>query len=248
MNINNNHTIAILAFNNHQLTIDNIKMLLNDGYKNIFLFDNGSYPSFKAYANQYELRYYREKENIYVNPAWNKIFDMVNTKYLTLLNNDCYILSKNYFNDIVCHMDNNNIVLSSCKTLNKNKTTIQKIKFYKKMYNFFHNKDLKFTTKARRQGWIMTLNLNEYKKCDYLIPNYLKIWYGDDWIWSQIIKHNRQYAIYTNRYALHLRNKTLLKKEIQSVLNRDKDMMKKNGKEWVEESIYMKSRLFNRYV
>ena len=248
MDINNSHTIAILAFNNHQLTIDNIEILLNDGYKNIFLFDNGSEPSFQSIADKYSLKYYREKENIYVNPAWNKIFNMVSTKYLTLLNNDCYVLSKNYFYDIVLHMDNDNIILSSCKTLNKKKITLQKIKLYKKIYNFFYKANLKYANNGRRQGWLMTLNLDEYKKLNYLIPEYIKIWYGDDWIWSQIIKNKRKYAIYKNRYALHLRNKTLFKKEIQSILNKDKEMMKKKGIEWVEKSIYVKSRLFNRYI
>ncbi len=42
------HTIALLAYNNHELTLKNIQHLINNGYKNnILLFDNGSSPSFK---------------------------------------------------------------------------------------------------------------------------------------------------------------------------------------------------------
>tara|TARA_B100000401_G_scaffold438337_1_gene386489 strand:- start:3912 stop:4658 length:747 start_codon:yes stop_codon:yes gene_type:complete len=244
----NQHTIAILAYNNHEITINNIEMLINDGNKNILLFDNGSEPSFEDFAKQKKLIYHRESKNIYVNPAWNKIFNMVSTKYLTLLNNDCYVLSKNYFHEILLHMDNDNIILSSCKTLNKKKIKIQNIKLYKKIYNYFYKKQLKYSIKARRQGWLMTLNLEEYKKLNYLIPNYIKIWYGDDWIWSQIIKNNRKYVVYKNRYALHLRNKTLSNSNIQNILNKDKKNMEEKGKDWVEKSIYIKSRLFNRYV
>ena len=45
---NLSHTIAILAYNNHELTLKNIQHLINNGYKeNILLFDNGSNPSLK---------------------------------------------------------------------------------------------------------------------------------------------------------------------------------------------------------
>ena len=109
----NNHTIVILAFNNHILTMNNIEYLIKNGYeRNIFLFDNGSSPSFIEYIKKYNISYHREEKNIYVNPAWNKIFNMVKTKYITLLNNDCFIISKNYFNQIIQHMDSNDIVLS----------------------------------------------------------------------------------------------------------------------------------------
>ena len=223
-------------------------MLIDDGNTNILLFDNGSSPSYKDFASKNKINYYREKQNIYVNPAWNKIFDLVKTKYLTLLNNDCYILSNNYFNDILLHMEKNNIILSSCKTLNKKTIDLKKIKFYKKVYNVFSLRNLSYNNKARRQGWLMTLNLLEYKKLNYYIPNYLKIWYGDDWIWSQIIKNKKKYVVYKNRYALHLRNKTLINKDIQLVLNKDKKMMNKNSEKWIEKIIYVKTRLFNRYV
>ena len=157
-------------------------------------------------------------------------------------------LSNNYFGDILSHMDKEDIILSSCKTLNKKNVKPKRILYYKKLYNFICKNNLKFYTQARRQGWLMTLNLKEYKKLSYQIPNYIKIWYGDDWIWSQIIKNNKKYVIYKNRYALHLRNKTLMKKEIQSVLNKDKEMMNENGKKWIEKNIYKKTKLFNRYV
>ena len=87
------HTIAILAYNNHELTQKNIQHLINSGYKNnILLFDNGSDPSYEKYANKYEIRYQRVDLNIYVNPAWNIIFNQETCNYLTLLNNDCFIL------------------------------------------------------------------------------------------------------------------------------------------------------------
>ena len=99
---NLSHTIGILAYNNHDLTIKNVEHLISLGYRgNILLLDNGSVPTYEKSIQKYKIRYLRETKNIYVNPAWNKIFQMENCNYLTLLNNDCFILSKSYFENIL---------------------------------------------------------------------------------------------------------------------------------------------------
>ena len=116
---NLSHTIAILAYNNHALTLKNVEHLISLGYReNILLFDNGSDPSYEMNAKKLEIRYQRESENIFVNPAWNIILKQENSDYLTLLNNDCFVLSSNYFTDVLNHMKNNNIGITSCKTKN----------------------------------------------------------------------------------------------------------------------------------
>ena len=78
----------------------------------------------------------------------------------------------------------------------------------------------------------MTLNLDIYKSLDYKIPNYLKLWYGDDWIWSQIMKNNLRYAIYTNRYALHIRSSSSSK--FMNIIEEDIINIEKEGK-WFSE-------------
>ena len=99
---NLSHTIAILAYNNHDLTLKNVEHLISLGYrKNILLFDNGSNPTYEPNAHELEIRYQRESENVFVNPAWNIIINQENCNYLTLLNNDCFILSPNYFKDVL---------------------------------------------------------------------------------------------------------------------------------------------------
>ena len=79
------------------------------------IYDNGSKPSYEHKIEDNNFSYHRNEENIYVNPAWNDIFDLIQTKYLTLLNNDCFIESNGYFNDIINHMEKNDIILSTCK-------------------------------------------------------------------------------------------------------------------------------------
>jgi len=220
----NNHTIAILGFNNHKLTLNAIKQLRKTGCDDPILFyDNGSSPSFKNLLDDQNLIYLRKDKNQFVNPAWNEIFDIVDTKYLTLLNSDCFVESNNYFDDIIPHMKKNNIIISSCKTKN--------VKFYnfiiKYLYQikyrlkFQNKKRLDFTNKSRRQGWLMTINLFIYKSLDYKIPDYLKVWYGDDWIWNQMLLNNLNTAIYTNKYALHVKgtSTSTIPEIIQSDIN-----------------------------
>ena len=244
------HTIAILAYNNHDITLKNIQHLIALGYReNILLFDNGSEPSYEMSAQKYTIRYQREQKNIFVNPAWNKIFKCENCTYLTLLNNDCLILSSNYFKDVLDHMQKNDIGITSCKTKN-----IVQLNKTLKTNNFFYihkeNKKLKFIAKARRQGWLMTLNLNKYKQMDSQIPDYLKLWYGDDWIWGQFIQNEAKYGVYNNRYAIHIRSSTISSDRLKLIVENDNVNLHKYGS-WYKElspKLHVKSRLFNRYI
>jgi len=231
--MNLNHTIAILGFNNHKITLSAIKELRKSGSKDPILFyDNGSQPSFENLITDSNFTYHRKKENTYVNPAWNDIFNMVDSKYVTLLNNDCFIGSHGYFNEVIPHMENNNIVISSCKTKN--------IPFYnafvRSIFNIKYSKlnkaPLKYSPDARRQGWLMTINLDIYKTLDYEIPSYLKVWYGDDWIWSQVILNNLNYAVYTNRYALHVKGST--SSTVSEIVEKDIEGIEKHG-DWYRQ-------------
>ena len=241
----------MLAYNNHDLTLKNIEHLISLGYtKNILLFDNGSNPSFEQISNKLRIRYHQEKINIYVNPAWNYIFQNEECEFLTLLNNDCFLLSSNYFEEILPHMEKNEIGISSCKTKNidkiknNNLNTSRYFYFYKEANNLIYNKS------ARRQGWLMTLNLKIYKSLNYQIPNYLKIWYGDDWIWGQFIKNNINTAIYKNRYAVHIKSSSISSKLMLEIIKEDNSNLKKYG-DWHKEIsplIHKRTRLLSRYV
>ena len=247
---NTKHTIAILAYNNHKLTRKNLNHLIYLGYKNnILLFDNGSNPSYKNISKELKIRYHREEKNIFVNPAWNFIFEKEHCDYLTLLNNDCFILSENYFLEILYHMKKNCIGISSCKT--KNVSSLKK-QLNTCNYFYFHNEkaDLQHVVNARRQGWLMTIDMNIYKTLNYLIPNYLKIWYGDDWIWGQFLLNNYKTTVYKNRYAIHLKSSSLSSKKIQCIIEEDNNNLNKFGNWHTEISplLHKRTRLLSRYV
>ena len=208
----------------------------------IFFYDNGSDPPFHKYLNDKNISYHRKEKNVYVNPAWNEIFNLVNTKYLTLLNNDCFIESPNYFSEIIPHMEKYNIVLSSCKTRNIQSYNSLLRLYYKLLFVWAKNKPLEYSDNARRQGWLMTLNLKVYKSLKYEIPHYLKLWYGDDWIWSQVMKNNFKYAIYTNRYALHIRSSTISK--FTNITDEDSVNLKKYGQWFLNITEEMHSKKY----
>ena len=231
--ITKNHTIAILAFNAHDITMDVLKRTYkNNPDSKILLFDNGSSPSFEKLITNLDIEYYREEKNIYVNPAWNKIFDLTNTSYLTILNNDCFVISKDYFPSAIKYMEENNILLSSCKTMSFKSTKFLKFDTY--LNRFYSYKKINFIENARRQGWLMTLNLNEYKKLNYKIPDYLKIWYGDDWIWGQVRGHKKRAGVFKNYFCGHVKSYSTTNPDIQNIINDDIEALKKNG-DWFQK-------------
>ena len=96
----------------------------------------------------------------------------------------------------------------------------------------------------------MTINLIKYKELDYQIPDYLKLWFGDDWIWGQFLKNKIKTAVYGNQYAVHLKNTTISSKKMQEVVKSDNENLIKFG-EWYRKLsplLHKRTRLFSRYV
>ena len=79
---------------------------------------------------------------------------------------------------------------------------------------------------------------------------YLKLWYGDDWIWSQFIKHNLNTAVYNNRYAVHIKNSSISSEVMQNIIKEDNSNLEKYG-DWhreISSKLHKSTRLFSRYV
>lgn len=237
-----NHTIAILGFNHHHITMKVLNSVMDKNPNcKILFFDNGSTPSYKDLLGP-SIEYVRKPENIYVNPAWNEIFDLCITKYVTLLNNDCLPLRDNYFDGVIQDMECNNLSMTSCKTVDIKTLTKAHIFFFGLWDKWLSLFNLNPVSKAKRQGWLMTLNLEHYKKCDYKIPDELKVWYGDDWIADQIYKNGYKGAIYRNALAIHVKGTSSGSKHIKDVISKDGDQVKKYHIDF-ESSIHANKRL-----
>jgi hypothetical protein len=86
-------------------------------------------------------------------------------------------------------MEDNTLSITSCKTVDIKSLTKAHIFFFGLWDKLLSRFNLNPVEKAKRQGWLMTLNLEHYKQCDYKIPNDLKIWYGDNWIAHPLLKN-----------------------------------------------------------
>ena len=222
-----NHTIAVLGFNHHDITMKVINRVMNKNPNcKVLFFDNGSIPPYKDLLDP-SIEYVRMPKNVYVNPAWNEIFNLCNTKYVTLLNNDCLPLRNNYFESVIKDMEEDNLSISSCKTIDIKALTKAHIFFFGLWDKLLSRFNLNPITKAKRQGWLMTINLEHYKQCDYKIPHDLKVWYGDDWIADQLYKNGFKGATYRNALAIHVKATSSGSKHIKDVIAKDGDIVKK---------------------
>lgn len=221
-----NHTIAVLGYNHHDITMQvlNRVMAKNPNCKVLF-FDNGSIPPFKDLLPNH-VEYIRKPENVYVNPAWNEIFELCDTKYVTLLNNDCLPLRDSYFDNVIQDMEANNLSMTSCKTVDIKALTKARILFYSLWDKLLSQFDMNPVEKAKRQGWLMTLNLEHYKQCNYKIPDELKVWYGDDWIANQLLKNNYKTVVYKNALAIHVQSTSSGSQHIKDVIAKDGEAVK----------------------
>jgi len=222
-----NHTIAILGFNHHQITLDVLYRVIKRNPKcKILFFDNGSNPPFKDMLPK-SVEYIRKEQNIYVNPAWNEILDHVQTKYLTLLNNDCLPLRHHYFEDAIADMEEHNLSITSCKTIDINALTRTRIWLYSQLDKLLSRFNLNPVETARRQGWLMTINVEHYRQCEYKIPQDLLVWYGDDWIAYQLHKNGFKGATYRNTLAIHVQSTSSGSQHIKDIIAQDSDAVKK---------------------
>lgn len=222
-----NHTIAILGFNNHDMTLTVLNRVMDKNPNcKILFFDNGSIPPYKNLLDP-SIEYIHKPENVYVNPAWNEIFDLCNTKYVTLLNNDCLPLRDNYFESVIKDMECNKLSMTSCKTVDIKAFTKVHIFFFELFDKWLSRFNLNPITNTKRQGWLMTINLEDYKQCDYKIPHELKVWYGDDWITDQLYKNGYKDAIYRNALAIHVKGASSASKHIKDVIAKDGIAVKK---------------------
>jgi len=109
-------SIIILNYNKNQDTIDCLKSLKNQTYKNfeILLVDNGSeYISFlalkrelKQFKEDLEIFLIRSKVNLYFAGGNNKALKIAHGKYICLLNNDT-IVSPDFIEKMVDFLENN---------------------------------------------------------------------------------------------------------------------------------------------
>lgn len=161
-------SIILLNYNNNSLTIDCLKSLKNQIYKNfeVILVDNGSkYEIFlelrkelTQFKNELKIFLIRSKINLFFTGGNNKAIKLAKGDYICLLNNDT-TLSPNFIKAMVDFFE-----------LNTNTGMISpKIKVYSnKKYIWYAGAELNFRTAN-------IVNIRGYWECDEYDQKYLKI-------------------------------------------------------------------------
>ncbi len=109
-------SIIIVNYNNYNYTIDCLKSLIQQKYKNyeVLLVDNGSiYKNFlilkreiKQFKNFLSINLIRSEKNLYFGAGNNKAIKMANGEYICLLNNDTEVLP-DFIEKMVNFLENN---------------------------------------------------------------------------------------------------------------------------------------------
>ncbi len=164
-----------------------------------------------------KIRVITPSENIYVNPAWNLGVKISKYEYVGILNDDL-IFPKNFFESVHKFIEStNNVGYIGLETIPK--TAPEKFSDYP------NNSELKYqTVQERNVCWGSAIF---FLKSNYFaIPEELKVWCGDDYIfYKSINKGLTNYAI-SNSNIMHLHSLTSDRKEFDKIKYEDQKKYK----------------------
>jgi len=170
----------------------------------ILIIDNDATPTIKEIIQSYPKIV--NEENIYVNPAWNQIMKtFLNSNYdkLIILNSDM-ILEKDVIEKI------KRIDVDTDKTIILPNVS-----------------DHHISEGVREIDWgfpgIMIVLSRKMCELVYPIPESLKLWFGDDWIYKRLKKNGYNLRVHYNIKARHSGSRSIASlKEASEIIEQDK--------------------------
>jgi hypothetical protein len=211
--------VAVLAYNNHAITERCVSQVRASGFAGrLILLDNGSQPPLKYLAIEYGCIYVRNASNRFVNPAWNQVFRLCDSQYLTLLNNDC-LVQAHYLDEVTSVMQRHGLALASPKAI----IVPDILAHHGLMESECAPPMVKLD--VPRDGHFITIDMRAYLRCRYHIPSCLRIWYGDDWIFGQLRLHGYLCGSIINRYCIRETSGTISRNpQLHSIIKRDSEI------------------------
>jgi hypothetical protein len=203
----------------------------------LLLIDNGAEPEVKQLISSYKERsnvsVIHNEENIFVNPAWNQIIDhfLKNNQYdyLLIMNSDL-ILKKNwnklldyYFSQLPDVIPLPVIVNDS--DLNKFDTKL-----------VINHMEVEKGT----PGVLIVLN-RKHAEMIYPIPDYIKIWFGDNWIFENLRALGYKTVIPYNLISYHAWSKNV------SRLPGAHDIIEEDKKQWAQYAHIDMNKLVDKF-
>lgn len=190
--------VLIVNINNLNFTKDLISDILNQTYKdfNLTLIDQNSNESgtkefFNSLKKYDTFNIVFNSDNIDLNKLWNNFYLNNNEEYLCFLNNDMRI-TRNFIEDTVTILErdpNVGAVIHATNHLSYKKVT---------KLNYI------IPTKKVMQGWDFTMR----KSCYNLIPEELKVFCGDDFLFQKMYDNNWKLALCTSSPVIHFKGQS----------------------------------------
>jgi len=188
----------------------------------LLLIDNGSEISVKDLIYDYALKnenvsVIHNKENIYVNPAWNQILTYFldsECDRLLIMNSDLVLQSQW------------NFVLNSYLDEFKNDIPVPFISNDRKTvdycYPLFDGTYKAIEVTEGTPGVLIVIN-KEHASNIYPIPETIKVWFGDNWIYEGLRKLGYKTVVLNNLIAYHSGSQNVSKVEgIGKIIEQDK--------------------------
>ena len=158
---------------------------LRDQNCSTHLIDNSSTNSCKRFETWRGVRISYFPANMGVNPAWNLGVAAATTPYYVILNDDCVIWN-NLIETVEKALEHESIGIVSFDTKTEINETIYDSMFINQN-NPSEFKEMGPGHGVDKQGWIFAGRKSEYP----VIPQTLKILFGDDWIFNHIRREKR---------------------------------------------------------
>lgn len=199
-------------------TIEAIRSVIHANDTDLILIDNGaerdvSEVLVKFAAQNKNVGIIRNQENIYVNPAWNQIIKYFlgsNSDYLMIMNSDL-VLHKNWKNVLDNHFENYSEIIP-VPVISNNRNILDSC----------HMEGNKTEVFEGTPGVLIILNKVQANLI-YPIPNSIKVWFGDNWIYEGLRKLGYKTVVLNSLLTYHSGSQNVSKVEgIGNIIEQDK--------------------------
>jgi len=206
-------SVVIPVLDNHDYSRDLLQDISTNVVKpdEVIVIDNGSKESYEHMVKILKnpsINYVRFNENRGVNAAWNFGIMLSRNNLVTILNNDV-LLNKFFFKKIEETMKDPFIGICVPNTV--------------KYSNFFDkDENVEIKDLKKREGWAFTIRKEIVNKCGY-IPDKLKIFCGDDFLFDASKRLGFRNVKMVNNYIFHYGSVTVKQYDLErSVLKSEK--------------------------
>lgn len=215
--------VGIPVITGYKHTMDAINSVLNQPNVELLIIDNNATEDVKHLFTTYEdcinFKVKVNEKNIYVNPAWNQIMEAFLNDYtdfdiLCIMNSDLTL--QNNWSDMLRSLYDNNSNASYLPRMVNDCVAVERLK------EIDINNCEGIETEGGSAGIFITLSRKQVKEV-YPIPNEIKVWFGDNWIYDTLRHKNYKTIVAHNLIAFHGLSQTITRVEgIDEIIEHDK--------------------------